>query len=71
MKLPVKVWVGFQGEGDVETREFPDIDDAVKYVRHETQENVEIRQEKPETPRLVFWIQDRFPVKEARHAEKS
>jgi len=60
--IPSKVYIGFQGENDVvQPDEFPSLDEAVTYVKGQIKENDEIRREKPETPRLVFWINDVFP----------
>ena len=61
--IPTKVYIGFQGETDVVQPDvFPSLDEAVIYVKEQVKENDEIRSEKPETPRLVFWINDVFPT---------
>ena len=61
-KIPTKVYIGFQGESTViKPDNFDSLDEAVEYVKQEVQENNEARREKPETPRLVFWMNDVFP----------
>lgn len=59
-KIPTKVYIGFYGETTTYTNKFNDLDDAVAYVRKKRQENDEIRRERPETPQLVFWMNDVF-----------
>lgn len=58
--IPTKVYIGFYGETKCYTQDFKSLDEAVEYVKQEVSDNDEVRKEKPDTPRLVFWINDTF-----------
>ena len=56
--MPTKVYLGFTGVTKCDTAVFDTVEEAVEYVRKEIEDNNEVRKEKPDQPKLVWWMND-------------
>ena len=61
-KIPVKVYSGFQGETQVILEYFDNLEDAIRSIASDLNENEAIRKEYPETPQYTFWVTDNLPT---------
>ena len=57
-EMPTKVYLGFTGITKCDTKVFPTVEQAIEYVRQEIEDNNEVRKEKPDQPKLVWWMND-------------
>jgi len=60
--MPTRVHLGFTGITKCETTVFQHVEDAIKYIRKEIEDNNEVRKEKPDQPKLVWWMSDASPL---------